>query len=223
MAAVVENVIEHLVLPHISWETFERIMSDIGKTRKRAAYHRGNLEFTATSLGHNRMARWIDNLIFSAALDMNVPLGSGGSTTLMDAVNQVAIEPDACFWIRHEGKMRGKKSWASTIDPPPDLAVEVDIAEICVDRIEIYRVLCVPEVWRFDGKTLKVLVLGASGRYKERPKSAAFPPLPMDGFVGFVKRLDRADEVILIGEFTQWLRSNVVGKKANGERKNGRR
>lgn len=221
MPAVVENVIEHLVLPHINWETFERIMSEIGKTRKRAAYHRGNLEFTATSLGHNRMARRIDNLIFLAALDMNVPLRSEGSTTLMDAVNQVAIEPDACFSIRNEGKMRGKKSWASTTDPP-DLAVEVDIAETCVDRIEIYRVLWVPEVWRFDGKTLKVLVLGASGRYKEHPKSAAFPPLPMDGFVGFVKRLDRADEVILIGEFTQWLRSNVVGKKANGERKNGR-
>lgn len=222
MAAVVENVIEHQVLPHISWETFERIMSEIGKTRKRAAYHRGNLEFTATSLGHNRMARRIDNLIFLAALDMNVPLRSEGSTTLMHAVNQVAIEPDACFWIRNEGKMRGKKSWASTTDPP-DLAVEVDIAETCVDRIEIYRVLCVPEVWRFDGKTLKVLVLGASGRNKERPKSAAFPPLPMDGFLRFIKKLGSAGEIALSQEFTEWLRSSVVGKKASGERKNGRR
>ena len=40
----------------------------------------------------------------------------------------------------------------------------------------------------------------------------------------YVKKLDSADEIALLGkEFTEWLRSDVVGKKAHGERKNGRR
>lgn len=97
MAIVADLPLEHLVLPHISWDTFERIMADIGKTRRRVAYNRGELEFTAASLGHNRVARWIDHLTFLVALEMNVPVRSGGSTTLMDPVHQVGIEPDACF------------------------------------------------------------------------------------------------------------------------------
>ena len=83
--------------------------------------------------------------------------------------------------------------------------------------------LGIPEIWRFDGETFKILVLANNGKYKERTRSLAFPTLPMDGFVRFVKRLDSVDEVSLIEEFTDWLRSDVVGKKPSGERKNGRR
>jgi Uma2 family endonuclease len=119
--------------------------------------------------------------------------------------------------------MRAKKQWTSLADPPPDLAVEIDITSSWLDRLEIYAALKVPEVWRFDGETLKVLVLGSGGKYKDRSKSMAFPSLPMDEFVCFVKKLGSVDEMRLIQEFTEWLRASAVGKKVSGERKNGRR
>ncbi len=83
--------------------------------------------------------------------------------------------------------------------------------------------MAAPEVWRCDGETLKALVLGPYGKCKERTKSVAFPSLPMDGFVSYVKKLGSADELTLLEEFTEWLRSDVVTMKAGGERKNGRR
>jgi Uma2 family endonuclease len=221
MVAVIERPM-HMVLPHITWDTYERILDEIGETHLRVTYKHGRLEFMTISYEHDNVGRWIGRLIFFVALELKIPIATGGSTTLKESLRQVGLEPDECFWIKHEKKMRGKKKWVATNDPPPDLTVEIDISSGWLDRLEIYAELKVPEVWRFDGETFRVLVLGSNGKYKERTKSPVFPTLPIDGFVGFVKKLGSADETTLIQEFTEWLRSDVVGMKT-GERKNGRR
>jgi Uma2 family endonuclease len=223
MVAAIELPLEHMVLPNIRWETFGRILHEIGKRRYRIAYRNGDLEFTTAELGHHSRSRWIGNLIFFAAFELNVPICSGGSTTLKDSKRRVALEPDDCFWIKHEARMRGKKRWNAQRNPPPDLAIEVDIPGGVLDRLVILAALKVPEVWRFDGEKLKVLGLGADGKYKESAKSRSLPSLPMDGFARFVRKLGSADEVSLIQEFTEWLRSDVVAKTVGGERKNRRR
>jgi len=223
MVAILETPQEHMVFRNISWEAFERILDDVGETHHRVTYQDGDLEFMTISLEHDGYGRWIGRLIGLVTFELKLPLKAGGSTTLKRALKKVGLEPDECFWITHASEVRGKKKWNSLTDPPPDLAVEIDISTSWLDRLEIYAALKVPEVWRFDGETLKVLILGSNGKYKERAKSVAFPMLPLDGFVRFVKLLDSDDENILIQEFTEWLRSDVVGKRANGERKNGRR
>jgi Uma2 family endonuclease len=221
--AAIELPLEHMVLPNIRWETLGRILNDIGKKRLRIAYRNGHLELTTAELGHHSRSRWIGNLIFFAAFELKVPICSGGSTTLKDSKHRVALEPDDCFWVKHEARMRGKKRWNAQRNPPPDLAVEVDVSGTVLDRLEIYVALRVPEVWRFDGKKVKVLGLGVNGRYKERAKSLAFPTLPMDGFARFVKKLGSADEVSLIRQFRDWLRSDDFAKTVGGARKNRRR
>jgi Uma2 family endonuclease len=212
-----------MVLRNISWEAFERILNDIGETHHRVTYQDGNLEFRTISFEHEHYGEWMGKLILFVAIEMRMALCSGGSTTLKLALERVGIEPDRCFWIKHEKQMRENKEWKALEDPPPDLATEIDTSSSWLDRLDIYAKLKVPEVWRFDRETHKVLILGANRKYKERTKSLAFPSLPMDGFARFVKKLGSADEVTLIQEFTEWLRSDVVAKKASGERKNGRR
>lgn len=218
MIAVPDEPLEHIVLPNVSWKTFDRLIDEMGKVR----YQDGYLEFMKLGLGHNRCVRMIGHLIFMTAFETNTPMRSGGSTTLKHRSQQVCIEPDECFWFKHEREMRRQKQWDARRNPPPDLAVEVDVKGGALDRLDIYAKLKVPEVWRFDGTTFKVLVLGANGRYKERTKSLAFPALEMDGFVRFVKKLGSTEEVGLLQEFTEWVRSDAVTKKASGERKNGR-
>ena len=109
--------------------------------------------------------------------------------------------------------MRGKKKWIALDDPPPDLAVEIDITSSWLDRLEIYAALRSPRSgggWR----NAQAPRPWRNGKYKQRTKSLAFPALPMDGFALFVKKLGTADEISLIREFTEWLRSNFVPKKA---------
>lgn len=223
MVAVVDRPVEHMVLPHVSWDTFERLVDEIGETHYRVAYLNGRLEFMTVSLKHERFGEWFAQLIFLIAVEMEIEIVSGGATTLKSALAEVGLEPDKCYWIKHEARMRDKEEWEAAKDPPPDLAVEIDISTSWLDRLEIYARLKVPEVWRFDGESLRVLVLGSNGKYKVRSKSLTFPSLPIDGFVAFVKKLGSAGEVSLTREFATWLRSEAVGKKANSERKNGRR
>ncbi|MDW8452595.1 MAG: hypothetical protein RML39_03965 [Oscillatoriaceae cyanobacterium SKYGB_i_bin93] len=41
---------------------------------------------------------------------------------------QQAVEPDDCFYIQNEAVVRGKKQIDLTLDPPPDLVIEIDIS-----------------------------------------------------------------------------------------------
>ena len=209
MVAVRDKSQQHMVLSGISWRTFERILDDIGERHLRVAYDNGELEFMTLSFEHESYSRGIYRLIFLAALVLNIPIASGGSTTLKRSLRSKGLEADECFWIQNEAVMRGKKRWHSRHDPPPDLAVEIDITSSWLDRLGIYAAMGVPEIWRFDGKSLKLLILDAAGEYRKKKKSLAFPGLPMDGFSRFVRRLGSKDEIALGQEFTSWLRSEV--------------
>jgi Uma2 family endonuclease len=222
MIATVDKPLEHLVLSNISWQTYEQILDEMGDCHYRLTYDDGDLEVMTLSFGHENAGRWIGRLIFFLALELGMPLCTGGSTTLKQALCKKGLEPDECFWIKHEVDMRGKKEWNALADPPPDLGVEVDITRSSLDRQGIYAALRVPEVWRWDGRTLKVLVLGVNGKYRARAKSVAFPSLPLDGFARFITKLGSADEIHLIQEFMAWVRAEVVSRRGSAGRKNGR-
>ncbi|MFM6010394.1 MAG: Uma2 family endonuclease, partial [Dolichospermum sp.] len=63
-----------------------------------------------------------------------------------------------------------------TIDPPPDLALEIDITSRT--HLNIYQGLKVPEVWRFENGILQINVL-ENGVYVESKSSLNFPNLPL--------------------------------------------
>src|SRR5262245_16720610 len=138
MVVHVQEPLRHMVFRNIRWDTFERFLDDMGEAHLRAAYINGDVEFITISLEHDSYGRWIGRLIFFVALEMKIPIRSGGSTTLKELLREAALEPDECFWIKHEKHMRNKKKWTSDIDPPPDLAVEIDITTSWLDRLGIY-------------------------------------------------------------------------------------
>ncbi len=175
------------------------------------------------SFEHENVGEWIGRLIIFLTLELNIALCSGGSTTLKRSLGRKGLEPDKCFWIKHEKAMRGKKEWDALADPPPDLAVEIDITRSSLDRQSIYAALQIPEIWRYDG-TFKILALGPNGKYKEKLKSPTFPWLPVAGFARFVAALGSDEETRLSQEFIEWLRAEVAPKRSTSRgRKNGRR
>lgn len=201
-----------IVLHDISYSGYEAILHAMGEHRVRMTYDDGELEIRTLSFGHENASEWIGRLVFSLALELNIPLCSGGSTTLKKALRKKGLEPDKCFWIKHERKMRGKTEWDAAADPPPDLVVEVDITSSSLDRLGIYAALEVPEIWHYDGATFKVLILGANRKYRVRTKSLAFPALPLTDFARFVDKLGSEDEVRLMRSFYEWVRANVSRK-----------
>ncbi|MBM4069987.1 MAG: Uma2 family endonuclease [Planctomycetes bacterium] len=223
MIAIKERPAERIVLPRISWEAYETLAREIGERHIRLTYDEGDLEIMTLSFGHENAGEWLGRLIFFLALELRLSLCSGGSTTLKKALCRKGLEPDKSFWIQHESRMRGKTVWDLLIDPPPDLVAEVDITSSSIDRLAIYAALKVPEIWHYNGKDFRVLVLAANGKYKKKAKSPTFPWLPIKEFATFLHRLGTVDEVALIQEYIDWLRARVVPRKQPSEsRQNGK-
>ncbi|GEM_PF-3686837 len=62
----------------------------------------------------------------------------------------------------------------------------------------------VPEVWRWDGVHLLVMVL-RDGAYHPSDRSLAFPFLPLQEFAQFLQRTGKS-ETQLIKDFRAWVR-----------------
>src|SRR5205085_5541594 len=71
--------------------------------------------------------------------DLNLPVKGGRSTTFRRRRRRRGLEPDACWWIASEPQVRGKLEIDLAHDPPPDLALEIDITHSSLDRLAIYR------------------------------------------------------------------------------------
>ena len=71
--------------------------------------------------------------------------------------------------------MRGKKELDLAVDPPPDLAIEVDISRSSLNKLSIYADIGVPEVWLYDGQS-------RSGRTSFNPTAATSYKARVAGF-----------------------------------------
>ena len=59
--------------------------------------------------------------------ELNLEYSPGGSFTLKLQERAAGKKPNSCYYIENEARVRGKKDIDLTQDPPPDLALEIDI------------------------------------------------------------------------------------------------
>ena len=79
--------------------------------------------------------------------------------TIRRSVLERGFEPDNCYYVQHESQMWDKKKINFKTDPPPDLAIEVEVTRKLLNKTAIYASFRVPELWCWSGNTLKVLEL----------------------------------------------------------------
>ena len=111
------------------------------------------------------------------------------------------------FYIENAAKMLGKRQLDLTIDPPPDLAIEVDVTS--KTGLEIYRSLCVPEVWRFERGQLRISLL-QNGEYQDSTISAQFPTFTIARTISKMVRLGTTERrKVVLKTFRSWVRSMI--------------
>src|SRR5262245_11252298 len=94
-------------------------------------------------------------LITILAEELDVPIQGGGSTTFRREEVQGGLEPDQCFYVQNVDRIVGRDEIDLTRDPPPDLAVEVEISRRSLRREGVYARLGVPELWRDNGREVR--------------------------------------------------------------------
>ncbi len=126
-------------------------------------------------------------------------------------VRDRGLEPDDCFYLASFDKVVDWNTLNLERDPPPDLALEVDVTSSCLDRMGVYAGLRVPEVWRFDGEQWHIHVLGADGAYQESPSSAALPYLPLPEIIPLLRQsLYVGDDRERVRILRRWARERVL-------------
>src|SRR5207302_9413364 len=124
-------------------------------------------EIMSPLLEHDNDGQFLGRLIVALTEELGLPIKGGGSVTMRRRRRRRGLEADECFWIANAARMAGRRRLDLRTDPPPDLALEVDVTHSSLDRMGIYAALGVPEVWPLDGDTLTFPVPGKDGAYTE--------------------------------------------------------
>jgi Uma2 family endonuclease len=229
MIALCEEPVQRLVLHGIPWSSYDAISRLLERRYLRITFDRGSLEIMTIGLEHEFPKRLLGRFIEMLTFVLHIAIHSGGSTTLRRQLLDRGLEPDECCWIQNERRIRGKRKFDIESDPPPDLAVEIDITSSSLDRMGFDAAMRVPEVWRYDRDGLSVRHLGADGMYRAKRRSRAFPFLPLDEIERFLRQGQTGDETTLLHSFHDWVRDTLLpvyaarlakGTKVNTKPKN---
>ena len=168
---------QQLRLHDINWHQFEAILTELGEHRAaRIAYYQRILEIRMPLPKHEREKSIISDAIKIILEELEIDYECFGSTTFKRQEMSYGIEPDDCFYIQNYQVMIGKDRLDLAVDPPPDLALEIDVTS--KTQSEAYLALGVPELWIYQGNELKIYVL-ESNQYQEVSQSPTFLQLPI--------------------------------------------
>ena len=168
---------QRVVLQDVHWQQFEDILEELGEHRgSRIAYSSRTLEIMSPLPEHEVTKELVSDLVKILLEELEIDCESFGSTTFKRQDMESGIEPDACFYISNHQQMIGRSKIDLTVDPAPDLAIEIDVTS--KTQLDAYEALGVPELWRFENHRLRIDIL-KHGNYFQSSRSSTFPKLPI--------------------------------------------
>lgn len=196
---------QRIQLQEVGWSEFEAILDELGDKRAcRIAYSDGVLEIRMPSPKHEKAKVLIGDMVKILLEELDLDNECFGSSTFKRQEMAKGIEPDDCFYIEHAAQMIGKGQLDLTVDPPPDLAIEVDVTS--KTGLDAYQALGVPELWRFEDGRLRISLL-QNGQYQDVNASPHFPRFPIiDGISQFIDRSQTEGRSQTLKAFRQWVR-----------------
>jgi len=179
---------QKLILQGVSWDFYERILKEFADSNAlHFAYDDGFLEVEVPLFEHESANRILQNLVTTICVEKEIEVINAGSTTFRKRAKAKGVEPDTCFYIQNEAKIRGKLDIDLAHDPPPDLVIEVDVTSPSLNKMPIYAALGVGEVWLYKGEKVEFYKLYGEF-YQQISNSLAFPFLSSEKATEFLKK-----------------------------------
>ncbi|HLO87018.1 MAG TPA: Uma2 family endonuclease [Nostocaceae cyanobacterium] len=202
---------QNLILHDITWNQFEAILEELGEHRgSRVTYYQGVLEIRMPLPEHEVNKELIGEMVKLLLDELELRWRSYGSTTFKRREMLAGIEPDTCFYIKNVDSMIGKKRIDLTFDPPPDLAIEIDLTS--KTQTSTYIALGVPELWCYDNSELRIFVL-SNGEYVQVENSPTFANIPIiEGILQFLKLSETEDSSVVRKQCREWVRSQLLNQ-----------
>jgi len=206
MASIASPAEQRIVLENVSWETYQRLLSEhVDSTGTRFAYDGGSLEIMVVHAEHEEINRTLAAVAEAAAMAMERDFCRLGSTTFRRQDLSKGFEPDSSFYFENADKVRGKAEIDLVVDPPPDLIIEVDLTSSSLNRFAIFAAIGVREVWRYAEGQLTISALDA-GQYRTCARSVVLPPLTPVVLARFVEQSRHLKPHLWFARIQEWVR-----------------
>jgi Uma2 family endonuclease len=167
---------EHrIVFSPVSWDRYLDIDKKLGDDRPgpRLYYFEGQLELMTTSNEHERVKKWIADLLAIYFEESGIEIMPRGQATMRLALKEAGAEPDESWCIGKEKQF-------------PDLVLEIALTSGGVNKLEIYRGFQVAEVWFWRRNKLEIFALNSAGSYEPLRKSRLLAGLDFELLEGCV-------------------------------------
>ncbi|WP_013325201.1 Uma2 family endonuclease [Gloeothece verrucosa] len=199
---------ERVLLRDVSWQEFEEVLRELGDGRAaRLSYSYGVLEIMTPLPEHEKVKGLLGEFVRIIVDELGWECEPFGSTTFKSERMDQGVEPDESFYFQNTELVRGKDKIDLTVDPPPDLTIEVDITSRT--RFDNYLLLGVPELWRYDGHRLQINLL-QEGVYLESKVSSIFPMLSLvDRIPEMIRPCKVLGRSATVRAFRSWVREQL--------------
>lgn len=211
---------QRYLLDRISWESYVAINDAIvERPVVRMAYRRERLTVSTLSLWHFRCSSALYQLVVELAAALRVRWETGGSATYRSPKKRVGVEGDQAFYFgEHAVQMKGPQEIDLAVQPPPDLAIQVEVNRSADNAVNAWGRLGVPEVWRYDAVARECSFWSRrrNGAFGRIDRGLAFPVVAADDVSGQMQSVDQLISSDWHVKIQRWVRNVVVPRKRKG-------
>jgi Uma2 family endonuclease len=144
-----------IVLRDVPWAAYNALRDARANDHVRMTYLDGTLELMSPEFVHEIGAGRLEILVRAVAKAFGIVYQGARTTTFrrkgLGRMKGQGREADTSFYFAERAEAIARKATIDlSIDPPPDLAIEVDNTASSHWKLPVFARLGVPEVWRYD-------------------------------------------------------------------------
>lgn len=197
---------DELILRCRTWEDYENLLTrrqDKAGLRIKYSSLTGEIRVISPLPGHGKNVDMLAD--FVKAMLRNSYKGWEAFTPItLKYSNQQGAEPDYCFYIENRHRILGKERIDLQNDPPPDLAIEVDLTS--TTKPEDYQIIAPVELWIYRRSGLLIYQYDKK-QYKESQTSCIFPDIDVKTLIPqYVERGWQVGSSVAVNEFEEFLK-----------------
>jgi len=200
---------ERVYATGIPWAVYARLadLRDVRRPGVKITFDRGRIELMSPKFRHEQPSRLLSHVVVVLAEELGQLLVGARSTTFRQEQAEQGLEPDECFYIAHARDIVGVDDIDLSTQPPPDLAVEVDLSRSAVSKEAIYAPMGVPELWRHDDNEVTIRHLRPDSTYQTVASSAAFPQVAAVDLTRLLLEGQDEDEIAFLRRCRAWAKT----------------
>src|SRR5688572_4632846 len=126
------------VIYHVSGGGCRALRKLGGDRGPHLTYTRGKSELMPPLITHERYKNLLGYMVEAITDELDLPRVGAGSTTFNAEILDRGLEPDECYYLANAARLRRTDRIDLAIDPPPDLAIEVEITSSLLDKLGVY-------------------------------------------------------------------------------------